>query len=413
MRQICLSIAFLVSLYGWSQTRNHAPSYVSLEIHSKKDVHQELKPDLFTSYRISTLDAQEVHCTVRVERTSKSMTVRPEVGPLETSSGFEILPQPSLHFSISTNRDCRLKIEFFYASKIEIESTNLKHKTSDCIKPNTIPRTEWRKGLPDPKPGRTPTTVKHGVIHHTAGSNSDTNYVNTIRNIYLFHTQSNGWDDIGYNYVIAQDGTIFEGRDPLGIDDEDNIQGAHFCSKNGGTMGVSLMGDYESASPSDTMLASLKQLLAWKLHKENIDPLDSFLHPNSLGEYLRTVTMHRAGCATLCPGENVANKLADIRSDINKLVDECNDFANLEEPKSSADVAIYPNPASREIHIRLNENLKLSNYEIITPSGQTVQLGFLSKTGIIKLDIPNGLHFLLLHGISGDFYRKKIVVQNH
>ncbi|MGB1037633.1 MAG: N-acetylmuramoyl-L-alanine amidase, partial [Bacteroidia bacterium] len=267
-------------------------------------------------------------------------------------------------------------------------------------------------GLPAPKPGRTRTTVKHCVIHHTAGSNSDTNYVNTIRNIYLYHTQSNGWDDIGYNYVIAQDGTIFEGRDPLGIDEEDNIQGAHFCSKNGGTMGISLMGDYEIATPSDTMLSSLNKLIAWKLHKENIDPMDSFLHPNSLGEYLHTVTMHRAGCATLCPGENVANKLADIQREVNELVDDCNNFAGIDKTELSSKLYIYPNPAGREIFIKLNDEMKFSTYRIISPSGLEVQSGILSISGRIKLETPTGLHYLLLESSAGDIYREKIVVMN-
>ncbi len=49
-------------------------------------------------------------------------------------------------------------------------------------------------------------------VHHTAGSNYDYNGAATMRAIYAYHTQSRGWCDLGYNFVIDWSGTIYEGR---------------------------------------------------------------------------------------------------------------------------------------------------------------------------------------------------------
>lgn len=50
-----------------------------------------------------------------------------------------------------------------------------------------------------------------------------------------------GWKAIGYHYLIDRDGTVAEGR-PL-----DQV-GAHTLGRNTGTIGVSLMGGFDSAA---------------------------------------------------------------------------------------------------------------------------------------------------------------------
>lgn len=65
------------------------------------------------------------------------------------------------------------------------------------------------------------------------------------------HMQQNGWDDIGYHYMIHPDGRFFEGR-KLGY------KGAHVRSANTGKIGVLMMGDYDHQwwDPSDDALDS-------------------------------------------------------------------------------------------------------------------------------------------------------------
>ena len=55
--------------------------------------------------------------------------------------------------------------------------------------------------------------VKKIVIHHTAENNlKNLSDAELLRATYYYHTVSRGWGDIGYNYVVGQRGTIYEGR---------------------------------------------------------------------------------------------------------------------------------------------------------------------------------------------------------
>jgi hypothetical protein len=227
-----------------------------------------------------------------------------------------------------------IKIHFVFAPPLNVLSCKNKLIPPFCQKPNVISPAIWRSGLPDPKPGRVETEVNHCIVHHSAGNNFNTDYVNVIRNIYLLHTQSNGWDDIGYNYLIAQNGDLFIGRDPQGVADEDNIAGAHFCGKNTGTMGICLLGSYNDTIPSDTTFGTLKHLLTWKLIKEDLMPNESFIHPLGGSELLKVISGHRDGCNTECPGEMVYQKLSSIRSEVTSRIDSCAAFTGIESLKS-------------------------------------------------------------------------------
>lgn len=184
----------------------------------------------------------------------------------------------------------------------------------DCEMPPAIAPQVWRDGLepPDVKPDSS--VVQHLVIHHSATSNAVTDYTRAIRDIYLYHTQGNGWDDIGYNFIIAPNGQLYIGRDGQGIPPDDT-KGAHFCGKNDGTMGICLLGTYTDENPTDTMMGTAAQLLSWKLIKENIQPYAQFKHPeNQQGANpLSAIAGHRDGCATECPGDKVYAQLPDVR----------------------------------------------------------------------------------------------------
>lgn len=191
---------------------------------------------------------------------------------------------------------------------------------ADCLEPISIDQSVWRDGLAEPNYSRAFTDVAHVIVHHSAGSNSASNYTQVVRDIYIFHTQGRGWSDIGYNYLIAQDGTIFKGRDP-GNGDQDNVVGAHFCGGNSYTMGICLLGDYNLTTPSNSTLSSLESLITWKLKKENLDPFGNSAHP--LNGSLGNIGGHRDGCATDCPGNNTYGLLEDIRLSTAEALSDC------------------------------------------------------------------------------------------
>ena len=53
-----------------------------------------------------------------------------------------------------------------------------------------------------------------GFVHHTVNANDYTRdeVPGILRSIYAYHTQSRGWSDVGYNFLVDRFGRIWEGR---------------------------------------------------------------------------------------------------------------------------------------------------------------------------------------------------------
>lgn len=184
---------------------------------------------------------------------------------------------------------------------------------------NSIPQSEWRKNLPPPNYRRGFSKVNHVVVHHSAGSNTATDFVQVVRNVYVYHTQTRKWSDIGYNYLIAPDGTIFKGRDPDG-GSQHNVRGAHFCGGNTGTMGICLLGNYETAEPTPATLSSLEKIIKFKLNEEQLTPFTTNTHRHGR---LPALVGHRDGCSTKCPGKNVYKRLESLRKKLTTELKPC------------------------------------------------------------------------------------------
>jgi hypothetical protein len=224
----------------------------------------------------------------------------------------------------------------------EIEHLKTLKLRTDCAKPEMISQAEWRAGLPDPDYERIHNTVRNVILHHSATSNSLTNYTSIVRSIYTYHTQVNEWSDIGYNYLIAPDGQIFAGRDPGDLIYDDEVLGAHFCSSNTGTLGICLLGTFTHQEPTEAALTSLNKLLAWKTAKDSLSPFRENPHP--LNQNLGVIAAHRHGCATLCPGDAFLNILPTIKHNTNNLLENCDIFLSIAERQSGRKLQISPNP---------------------------------------------------------------------
>jgi N-acetylmuramoyl-L-alanine amidase len=280
-----------------------------------------------------------------------------------------------------------------------------------CERPPTVPQTEWRAGLTPPRTAPTATPVRFVIVHHEAGSNNPVNFTQTVRNIYLLHTQTNGWADIGYNFVVAQNGTIFDGRDGQGRLDGDNVLGAHFCGKNSNTMGICLLGNYMTAEPSSAALASLARVISWKLAKENLtNPFGRGIHlPGSAEQStLNVVSGHRDGCATDCPGDNVYRRLAEIRQ---STLAVCNVLAD-EPAQFSRELAAYPVPARQRLLVEF-AGLAVQQLALVATNGQPVQQWAVppGQTSL-ELDLaalPAGLYLLQVETATGPRVKKLVV----
>jgi hypothetical protein len=153
-----------------------------------------------------------------------------------------------------------------------------------------------------------PEKVRKIIIHHTASTNDLDNPVKAIRDIYYWHAISKGWGDIGYNYVIDQQGNIYEGR--YG---GDGVVGAHAGGANIGSIGIAVLGNYQTDAIPQKALDSLESLIKIKAEKYGIDPTGSSVFR---GENLPNIMGHRDVMATSCPGEKLYALLPAIRSQI-------------------------------------------------------------------------------------------------
>ena len=171
--------------------------------------------------------------------------------------------------------------------------------------------------------------VQKLIVHHTATSNGYADGAaaeSEIRSILHYHTVTQGWSDIGYNFLIDKFGTIYEGRwsreypagvDPTGDDvDGDGVVGAHTGGWNSGTLGVAMLGTHTNADVTPAARESLERLLAWSAERNGIDPTatETFTNPSS-GAQTTTpnIAGHRDYGSTECPGGTFYATLPALR----------------------------------------------------------------------------------------------------
>ena len=168
--------------------------------------------------------------------------------------------------------------------------------------------------------------VQKLVVHHTAGRNADPDPAATIRSIYYYHAITQGWGDIGYNFLVDESGRIYEGRysrpyatgaSPTGEDVNGNgVTAAHAQGYNSGTVGVALLGTLTNVDAAAAARDSLERMLAWKAERHRIDPLGSSMYTNPVNGSQRTfanISGHRDLVATECPGATFYATLPALR----------------------------------------------------------------------------------------------------
>ncbi|MCD4708896.1 MAG: peptidoglycan recognition protein family protein [Candidatus Sabulitectum sp.] len=157
----------------------------------------------------------------------------------------------------------------------------------DCGKLELTEEEAKRKALPLKNPGSVRMkSIRRIVIHHSATETGNAAFFRAL------HTVINGWNDIGYHFVIgngsfSDDGEIEEGR-------RLPFRGAHAKGGNEDSIGICLVGDFNKKSPSDAQMDSLGLLLSRLIAEYSINR-DS-------------ITLHRFihGSSTECPGKNIS-----------------------------------------------------------------------------------------------------------
>lgn len=144
------------------------------------------------------------------------------------------------------------------------------------------------------------------IIHHTATSNNTADAAAAVRAIYYYHTIELGWGDIGYHYLIDQEGRVYQGRNG-----GDNVIAAHALNHNKGSLGVALLGTFTDTSPSSKAQQALESFLLAKSVQHGIDPNG---HSVFVGEDVPNILGHRDVVRTTCPGVPVYESLSFLRN---------------------------------------------------------------------------------------------------
>ncbi|MEV6849786.1 N-acetylmuramoyl-L-alanine amidase [Actinoplanes sp. NPDC051411] len=170
--------------------------------------------------------------------------------------------------------------------------------------------------------------VKVIWVHHTGFGNEYTcaDSASVIRGIQANDVKVKGLDDMGYNFLVDQCGTLFEGRKG-GVTNA--VIGAHTVGFNTGSVGLALLGDYTSAHPTVAAETTIAQVAAARLGAYGFSPtstgqmtegVDGRKWPiNSLVTFPR-VSGHKdaeqtsAGYLTECPGTYLYDDLPSIRA---------------------------------------------------------------------------------------------------
>jgi hypothetical protein len=199
---------------------------------------------------------------------------------------------------------------------------------ASSIAPTIRPRSAWgadesiRRGTPSYA-----ARVRGVTLHHTASSSSygAADVPGILRGFYAYHVKSQGWSDIGYNFLVDRFGTVWEGRSG---GTSRNVIGSHAGGFNTGTVGVSMIGTYESVTPSANMLEGVAQVTAWRMWLAGVDPRGSVTltsagstkYKSGVSVNLRTLFAHRDVSATSCPGTRGMAALPGLRDRAASLI---------------------------------------------------------------------------------------------
>jgi len=187
--------------------------------------------------------------------------------------------------------------------------------------PPIIPRSEWAGGF---KPRSAPEygDVQVAFVHHTVTANdyAPEDSPGIVLAMAKYHRDTNGWNDLGYNFVVDKYGQVFEGR-AGGVDQA--VIGAQAQGYNSHSTGIANIGTYESVPNTNEALDAMARLIAWKLPLHGAPVAGKVVLVSaggSMNRYrsgtpvtLERISGHRDGDATSCPGAALYAQLPDLR----------------------------------------------------------------------------------------------------
>lgn len=209
-----------------------------------------------------------------------------------------------------------------------------KAASPDAARPAIVPRSaygvsevfvEWTDcsilGLSD-RPGYM--EPQAFAAHHTADNSTSLSGPAWVYLVWYYHTYTNGWGDVGYHYLVDRDGVVYQGRTPGTATPPYMVEAGHVRGYNCSSGGVVALGNYQPdieeplTQLTDATLQGLSRVLAWLMDDYGWRPRD-----------LRTVkditvyglAGHRDFGGTACPGQDLYDRLPELRLRTEQLMD--------------------------------------------------------------------------------------------
>jgi hypothetical protein len=221
----------------------------------------------------------------------------------------------------------RLRAHFVWSPVRAPSSRRTRSREAIPDEPAVVTRAEW--GADESIVRESPSFADHlafAVVHHTAGAtpSSPAQSAAIVRGIQTYHVRSNGWNDIGYNLLVDPFGQIFEGRAGGATR---NVIGAHAQGFNTGSVGIAVLGMYESRTIAPAARAALANVLAWRLDLAHVDPVSRVTRisggspkwPAGAAVNLSAVSGHRDVGSTACPGSALYGELSEVAAEAGAL----------------------------------------------------------------------------------------------
>jgi hypothetical protein len=215
-------------------------------------------------------------------------------------------------------QQCIQHLSIRFSSPLQKKKPVPDHAAPSALKndnrPHYINRAGWGCPQAENTAERELTELTHIVLHHSAGASNAKDYPAVVLSYWDYHVNANGWDDIGYNWLIDPSGIIYKGRAWYN-DTIENVKGAHNSGKNSGTSGICFIGSYTGGLfPPKPQWESAFSIAAFICGKFGLDPRGYASH-QAIGRDNNVITGHRhSGGGTLCPA-NIADYYETFRDE--------------------------------------------------------------------------------------------------
>ncbi|CAA9494388.1 MAG: hypothetical protein AVDCRST_MAG38-2828, partial [uncultured Solirubrobacteraceae bacterium] len=239
--------------------------------------------------------------------------------------------------------------------------------------PAIVPREAWGAAAVPPRVAASYGEVQLAFVHHTVTTNSYTpeQSAGIVLGIARYHRDSNGWNDVGYNFLLDKYGQVFEGR-AGGIDQP--VIGAQAQGYNSVSTGIACLGDFSAIAQSPAAMESLARLLAWKLGlhgapaEGNVTVISAGGPTNRVREgtpvVFERISGHRDANNTSCPGSALYGQLPGLRARV----------AALSRPSSALTFAVSSSQVRYPAAVRVSGTLSFGDGRSPADAGVRIEL---------------------------------------